>query len=153
MKTIRFYRAGDKFGWLSNFARYPIFLDGKRWPTTEHYFQAQKFLSERLQERVRLAAGPREAAEIGRSRSLPLREDWNDVKDGIMRRAVLAKFTQHDELQRSLLATAAAVLVEHTFLDRYWGNGGDDSGENKLGKILMSVRDELRRGGTGANPA
>jgi ribA/ribD-fused uncharacterized protein len=42
MTTINFYSARDEYGCFSNFSRHPIFLDGKRWPTSEHYFQAQK---------------------------------------------------------------------------------------------------------------
>ncbi len=64
-----------------------------------------------------------------------------------MRRAVLAKFTQHEELRRILLATGDAMLVEHTRNDSYWGDGGDGRGRNMLGQILVSVREELRRGG------
>ena len=41
--VINFYRTGDEYGCFSNFAAYPIDLKGKVWPTTEHYFQAQKF--------------------------------------------------------------------------------------------------------------
>jgi predicted NAD-dependent protein-ADP-ribosyltransferase YbiA (DUF1768 family) len=42
-EIIRFYSVGDEYGEFSNFAPYPITLGGKRWPTSEHYFQAQKF--------------------------------------------------------------------------------------------------------------
>jgi hypothetical protein len=49
----RSYGVGDEYGELSNFAPYPISLDGKRWPTSEHYFQAQKFLDPKRREEVR----------------------------------------------------------------------------------------------------
>jgi hypothetical protein len=87
------------------------------------------------------------AARMGRDRSKPLRADWERVKDEVMRRAVLAKFTQHAELRDILLATGDALLVEHTRNDSYWGDGGDGRGRNMLGRILASVREELRRGG------
>lgn len=61
-----------------------------------------------------------------------------------MYEAVYAKFTQHDELKKLLLSTGYAILIEHTPHDKYWGGGGDGSGKNKLGKILMKVRNELR---------
>ena len=44
-----------------------------------------------------------------------------------------------------LLRIGDAKVVEHTEKDRYWGDGGDGSGENRLGQILMRVREELRR--------
>ena len=62
-----------------------------------------------------------------------------------MRKAALAKFTQHDDLQVLLLSTGDAKLVEHTTNDSYWGDGGDGSGKNMLGRILMEVRENLSR--------
>ena len=84
------------------------------------------------------------AARMGRSRKRPLRKDWESAKDAIMHEAVLAKFTQHDDLREILLNTGDAEIVEHTANDRYWGDGGDGRGKNMLGKILMRVREELR---------
>jgi len=146
MAVIRFYRAGDAYGFFSNFSRHPITLKGKEWPTTEHYFQAQKFPGTAHEEEVRAAFGPGEAARMGRQRSRPLRPDWEQVKDDVMREAVLAKFTQHEDLRSALLDTGDAELVEHTANDAYWADGGDGTGRNMLGKILMEVREQLRRG-------
>ena len=81
------------------------------------------------------------AARMGRDRKRPLRRDWESVKDRIMRDAVLAKFTQHDELRLVLLDTGDAKIVEHTENDSYWGDG---SGKNMLGIILMETRETLR---------
>lgn len=85
------------------------------------------------------------AARMGRDRKKPLRKDWESVKVDAMRRAVLAKFTQHAELREELLATGDAKIVEHTDRDDYWGDGGDGSGKNMLGRILMEVREALRK--------
>lgn len=119
-------------------------LKGKRWPTTEHYFQAQKFAGEPDEEEVRLARTPRIAAGMGRDRKRPLRRDWEAVKERVMLDALRAKFTRHEDLREILLGTGAAMLVEHTANDSYWGDGGDGSGKNRLGFLLMQVRDELR---------
>jgi ribA/ribD-fused uncharacterized protein len=143
-RRIDFYSLRDEYGCFSNFYPAPIFLAGKRWPTSEHYFQAQKFAGTPREEEIRLASKPRLAADLGRSRKHPLRHDWENVKETVMREAVLAKFTQHDDLRALLLGTGDALLVEHTANDAYWGDGGDGSGRNRLGAILMSVRDELR---------
>jgi ribA/ribD-fused uncharacterized protein len=144
--VIHFYSVSDEYGCFSNFVKALIRLKGKMWPTTEHYFQAQKFAGTEREEEIRKAKSPMIAARRGRSRKHRLRPDWERVKDAIMREAVLAKFTQHDDLRIILLGTGDAVLVEHTENDSYWGDGGDGSGRNRLGHILMSVRDELRRG-------
>ena len=55
-------------GWFS-----PGFeLDGKHWPTVEHYFQAAKYLGtdEDWAEQIRLAATPAKAKTMGRSRHI-----------------------------------------------------------------------------------
>ncbi len=144
MTPILFSSASGDYGIFSNFAPYPITLKGKRWPTSEHYFQAQKFAGTEHEEAIRLAKSPLIAARMGRSRRRPLCPDWERVKEAIMREAVKAKFTQHSDLAGRLLATGDAEIVEHTPRDRYWGDGGDGSGLNRLGQILMEVRAELR---------
>lgn len=146
--TIHFYLSNDEHGYFSNFSRHPVYLKGKRWPTSEHYFQAQKFCGTEHEEQVRLADKPMHAARMGRERSRPLRKDWDTVKDSIMKEAVMAKFTQHAELKQRLLNTGNALLVERTANDHYWGDGGDGSGLNKLGHILMDVRNNIREGKT-----
>ena len=144
--VIRFYRQSDAYGEFSNFAHWPVRIDGKTWPTTEHYFQAQKFAGTAYAEEIRCARGPGIAARLGRTRKLTLRDDWESVKDAVMYTAVLAKFEQHAPLRELLLGTGDATLVEHTDRDRYWGDGGDGSGKNRLGQILIRVREELRHG-------
>ena len=56
---------------------------------------------------------------------------------------MLAKFGQHEDIRAVLLETGSAVIVEHTGNDR-WGDGGDGSGRNWLGRILVEVRGALR---------
>ena len=72
------------------------------------------------------------------------REDWDDVKDDIMYKCLMVKFTTHENLKKMLLETEDRELVEHTENDSYWGDGGDGSGKNMFGVILMKVRDEIR---------
>lgn len=61
-----------------------------------------------------------------------------------MYEAIHAKFSQHKELKKILLDTGDSSIIEHTKNDAYWGDGGDGSGRNQLGKTLMKVREELR---------
>jgi hypothetical protein len=144
MHTIRFYSVVDEYGEFSNFAEYPIRVDGATWPTSEHYFQAQKFEDPAHRQRIRRAHSPMEAARMGRDRSMKLRRDWESVKVSVMHAALLAKFRQHADLRALLLSTGDAKLVEHTENDSYWGDGGDGHGRNMLGQLLMRVRMELR---------
>ena len=142
--VIKFYSVTDEYGEFSNFARHPIKLSGKVWPTTEHYFQAMKFESKSDQEEIRKAKSPMEAAKKGRDRKRKLKRNWESIKDNIMREALVAKFTQHDELKSLLLSTGEAKIIEHTENDSYWGDGGDGSGKNMLGRLLMEVREKLK---------
>jgi len=143
--VINFYELGSEYGLFSNFSHHPILLHDKTWPTTEHYFQAQKFAGTSHEEEVRLAAKPGDAALMGRDRSRPLRKDWEQVKDSLMKECLIAKFTQHKDAKDFLLSTGNKKIVEHTKNDTYWGDGGDGSGKNMLGKLLVEVREELRK--------
>ena len=143
MKQILFYRQNDSYGEFSNFSAHPFTLNGRLWPTSEHYFQAQKFAGTEHEEAVRNATTPSLAAKLGRSRALPLRADWEAVKDDVMRAALKAKFEQHPKLKSLLLSTGDAELVEHTRNDSYWADGGDGTGKNRLGILLMELRAEL----------
>lgn len=145
--VVEFNSLRGAYGFCSNFAPTPIILKGRRWPTVEHYFQAQKFPDSEQEEAIRLAKSPMVAARMGRSRQRPLRADWEAAKDAIMLEAVRAKFTQHADLRAKLLATGQARIVEHRARDAYWGDGPDGTGKNMLGQILMQVREELRTRG------
>lgn len=144
MNRILFYRINESHGEFSNFSPHAFALRGRVWPTSEHYFQAQKFAGTEHEEEIRLTKSPMVAARMGRSRARPLRPDWEAVKDEIMREALRAKFDQHAALKSLLLATGEAELVEHTANDRYWADGGDGTGRNRLGQLLMELRTQLR---------
>ncbi|GMK37184.1 hypothetical protein PCCS19_02370 [Paenibacillus sp. CCS19] len=102
-----------------------------------------KFIGTEHEEIIRTASTPMDAAKLGRERSRPLRTDWEMVKDDIMKTAIKAKVIHHESIRNILLSTGNCILVEHTKNDSYWADGGDGSGMNMLGKILMEVRDSL----------
>lgn len=144
---IYFYSTKEEpYGCFSNFSAHGFELDGVYWRTSEHYFQAQKFAeSPEHLEALRNMPSPMQVAKAGRSRSRPLRPDWEAVKDDLMRKAVLAKFETHADIREILLSTGDEEIVEKTTGDYYWGCGTDGTGKNMLGKILMEVRETLRQ--------
>lgn len=142
VESIYFYSTKDTYGDFSNFAPFPIVVDGVPWRTSEHYFQGQKFAGQAAEQQVREAISPMKAAQMGRQLH-GLRNDWEAVKDDVMRTALHAKFTQHHSLRTLLLGTKDAVLVEHTKNDSYWADGGDGTGKNRLGILLMELREQL----------
>lgn len=142
---IKFYRTWDLYGDFSNFSLHPIKIGDTVWPTTEHYFQAMKFPDDNeYQKEICNVDAPLRAKQMGNDRSKKLRDDWESVKDDIMRVAVLAKFSQYEHLKDLLLRTGDAQIIEHTIYDPYWGDGGDGTGKNMLGIILMEVRYKLK---------
>nr|WP_312150063.1 NADAR family protein [Photorhabdus noenieputensis] len=143
--TIYFYKVNEPYGCFSNFSKHGLAVNGVYWPTVEHYFQANKFFDVNIRENIRRLNLPRDAANAGRDRKKPLRTDWEEVKDNIMRFAVLEKFKQHKEIREILLSTGNTRLIEHTKNDFYWADGGDGSGKNMLGIILMEVREQLKK--------
>jgi len=143
---LDFYSTKKPYGEFSNFGLFPITVDGKRWPTSEHYYQAHKYDIEELQERVRGASSPYMAAKIGRDPKIPKRDNWLEVKDGIMFKALIAKFSEYTSLRELLLSTNDSEIFEHTKNDCYWGDCGDRTGKNKLGKQLMLIREMLING-------
>ncbi len=143
--TIYFYSTTDQYGDFSNFSKQGIEIDGKRYRTAEHYFQSQKFDSVDYRERIRLAPNASTAAKLGRSKKYPIRPDWEQIKDDVMRRAVLAKFQTNADACDLLLSTGDEEIIENAPGDYYWGCGKDGSGQNKLGLILVEVRELIKR--------
>ncbi|MEQ9499109.1 MAG: GTP cyclohydrolase II RibA [Deltaproteobacteria bacterium] len=143
---IRFYHSDQPWGELSNFSRHAIFVGGRVWPTVEHFYQAQKFVGTQHEEMIRRCPTPM-MAKISASALADAhrRDDWPTVKESVMLEGLRAKFGQHPDLAERLLHSGDRLLIEHTRSDRYWGDGGDDSGKNRLGHLLMQVRAEVRR--------
>ena len=143
--AIHFYHSDQAWGELSNFSRHAVFLLGRIWPTLEHFYQAQKFAGTSYEEVIRCTATPalakKRAAELKEHRC----ENWAAIKEQVMLKGLRAKFEQHPDLQERLLRTGDRLLAEHTKNDNYWGDGGDGTGENRLGHLLMQVRAELQQ--------
>lgn len=142
---IYFYDIHEKpFGCFSNFSPHGFELDGEWWKTSEHYFQAHKFVDTPYLEQIRKLPTPKAAFDFARSHQSEVRSDWKIVRVDIMRKAVERKFQFNLEIREILLATGDVLLVEDSPVDFYWGCGSDRQGKNMLGKILMEVREKLR---------
>lgn len=141
---IRFYHSDQTWGEFSNFSQHAVYLQGKIWRTAEHFYQAQKFNDLALQERVRSSATPMLAKQTANQLAPQhLRADWHAVKEKVMEQVLFAKFDQHPELRQLLLSTQHRNIAEHTDNDSYWGDGGDGTGLNRLGVLIMQLRTQL----------
>lgn len=122
--------------YLSNFYPADVTYKGITFKNNEAAFQAMKCPNIATSFAT---LNPSEAKKLGRK--VTLRSDWESVKEDIMREICFAKFFQHPDLMLRLVSTAPAELIEgNDWGDKEWGvcNG---EGKNKLGKILMSIRD------------
>lgn len=135
---------GEAHAFLGNFFEVQVAYRGLTYGSAEAAFQAQKCLTEA--ERLPFTQA-RPSRSKGMGRRVKLRGDWEEVKLGIMEEIVRAKFVQHPELAARLLATGDRHLIEgNTWGDTFWGvDTRTGRGENHLGRILMKIRDELRK--------
>lgn len=128
-----------KYYFLSNFYETPVTWNGLTYLNNEAAFQSAKTFSDR---ECFTNLDPSSAKKLGRK--VQLRSDWENVKDDVMYEICKAKFSQNTELKKRLLSTGNEHLEEgNTWGDKIGGtvNG---IGENRLGKILMRIREELR---------
>jgi ribA/ribD-fused uncharacterized protein len=134
-----------RYSFLSNFYIYPLKWRDIILPSAEHAYQSEKTTDLIERETIYHAATPAQAKRLGGKKHLKhLVPDWDNIKDGIMLQVLRTKF-QDPDLKRYLLNTEAeGTLVEWNWWnDTYWGvcNG---VGKNKLGKLLMQVREEIK---------
>lgn len=132
------------FPWASNFSPItPFIYENIEFSTIEHFYQAMK--STCLETRAKistLSAG--QAKRFTRKKGFILRDDWDLVKDSIMEIGLRIKFNQ-PYFKQLLLSTRDIYIEEtNTWDDTYWGvcNG---VGLNKLGILLMKIRNELQK--------
>lgn len=128
------------YTWLSNFYPHVVFYDGINYPSAEHAFQAAKTLNAYDRALIKECPNPGKAKRMGRE--VTLRPNWEDIKVDIMYEVLREKF-KRNPLKQKLMDTGTEELVEgNNWNDKEWGvvNG---KGKNKLGKVLMRVREEL----------
>lgn len=140
MPIYFFSKGAEQHRFLSNFHPVDITIEGKVWPSVEHYYQGQKFLDEWLQEYVRKLPTAAATKHFAKRNQHLVRMSWEQVKVDYMRVAVYTKFSQHEELWKQLDATGDEELIEDSPWDSFWGSGREGKGQNMLGKILMETR-------------
>ena len=135
---------------LSNFYEKSVFYDGRWYPTSEHAYVAAKTLNSSIRDEITLINSPGKIKRFGRT--IQIRSDWDSVKVSQMRIILESKFrNEHDandfseRLFPRLKATGNALLVEvNTWGDTFWGECPVGNGKNVLGKLLMSIRDDVQ---------
>jgi len=135
--------------WFSNFDRFdtPLVYEGIEYKTVENFFQAMKTQSPEIRRNI-AAVTASKSKTLGRT--VGLRPDWETIKNDVMEVALRHKFALGTSWQQKLMATGNEEIVEfNNWGDRVWGAtkrfpDGTLDGENRLGKLLMKIRDEFR---------
>jgi ribA/ribD-fused uncharacterized protein len=142
---IRFSsKLANEYHGFSTFAKSPVNVGGKIYPTLEHYFQAMRFPSDLdWQETIRVSPTPAKAKQLGAQTDHVIDPSWDSRKESVMLTGLRAKFQQNSGLLEQLKMTGARPLIEAS-VDAYWGEGRTGKGKNRYGKLLEQVREELR---------
>jgi ribA/ribD-fused uncharacterized protein len=144
-EAVLFY--SGEFGYfMSNFSAFEVNYDGQIWKTAEHAYQAAKFPKDSsVYKEILTATSARNALKLAERNYEYNRPDWNEAeKIRVMAVIVRAKHDQHEYIQRKLLETGNAELIENSPTDSFWGRGPDWKGRNELGKIWMKLRQEMQ---------
>jgi len=143
MECINQFKKGQ-YRFLSNFYQSRISIANNIFPTVEHYYQAYK--SSNIQDFKYILSSPSPAIAKKRGRQIKIRRNWDFIKDYIMYSGVSTKFFTNTELGNLLISTGDSELIEGNYWgDTYWGVClKTNQGQNKLGKILMCVREQLK---------
>lgn len=145
--SIKFYKTKDPHGHMSNFYRSKFYWNGIWWKTSEHAYQAAKTCDYDEIVLVRDAKTPRIARDIGQT--VELKPHFDHDKYEIMKEIVREKYLQNRDLLDKLIETGDEFLIEDSPVDYYWGCGADGTGKNRLGLVLMEVREEFSKGYNG----
>jgi len=130
-----------EYRWLSNFHIVDIYYDGVIYPSTEHAYQAAK--SSNINTRKEFLKLSCKEAQL-KGQTIKIVDNWIDIKYSVMFNVILYKFKHNDDLKKMLVDTGDKYLEEtNHWGDTYYGvcNG---EGQNKLGKILMEVREMFK---------
>ena len=142
MMSIDRFTKESGYDFLSNFYLSTVSYESKLYPTIEHAYQAAKTVDDGIREIIKKAKTPAEAKKLGQS--ISVRNDWAIIKIDIMRQLVKDKFSNPFLAHRLIETGKAQLTLNNKWNDKFWGVCRNE-GENWLGRILMDVRDELRK--------
>ena len=142
---IEFYKEFGELGYLANYSLYGFTKDGVFYKTVEHYYQAMKFPEGEIRNKIINADTPKEASNIGRDRNNIRIDNFKRIKKQVMFDGILEKFRQNRDIAYKLIETRNSKIAEATVDEYYWGIGKDKTGENNIGKIIVKVREQLKK--------
>jgi N-glycosidase YbiA len=149
-EVVSFYKTDEKYGLLSNMkGKQTLILNDILFYSSESIYQALRFPDKSdIQYSIAFEKSPIIAKRIARHYISKTRDDWEIVKNNIMRFCLRTKAMQSNDFYDLLLTTDNIPIVELSKNDEYWGaknvNDLEYRGQNVLGRLLMELREELR---------
>ena len=130
--------------YLSPFSAHQIEIWGEKFATVEHAYQTEKFLPGSVQNEIKNAKSAYMAWKLNwKYKADKTLINPNFEKEKVMEELLRAKIEQHPEVLEILKLTGTRCLLKNVEGDEFWGVGRDGSGQNKLGKIWMKIREEI----------
>ena len=118
----------------------PVTIDSVTYPTVVHAYWALAAADPAVSEQIRTADRPYDAEKLAEQSAI--RAGWPLIRLAVMTRLLRAKFAQHPELARTLLATGDG-RIEYTSLGSHYWNAYRGQGRNWVGRLLELVRSEI----------
>ena len=144
-KIVGFYER--EFYCFSNFSSFSVKWKGKLWQSSEHAYQASRFLGKnpKAVEEIYHAKSADDAYKIAQKFKDKSFARYGDEDLKNMESIIRAKLKQNPYVLHKLVQTGKRKIVEDSPKDSYWGWGKDRKGRNELGKIWMRLRSEVSR--------
>lgn len=136
---------------LSNFSAFNIFWKGIVFDTSERVYHYEKFNwddyhARKVQGLIIHAKSAHSAFKIAQDHKAYAISNWDEIKFDVMKKILTTKVNQHPYVYKKLLDTGNRELIEDSWRDDVWGWGPDKDGQNRLGKLWMEIREEIKTG-------
>ena len=153
-----FHNPDEENGYLSNWYISEFKIDSIKFSSMEQYMMYKKaivFNDNKIAKEILETKDVSKIKALGRQVSNYNDTHWNGVRQIIIYKGLLEKFSQNKDLKKRLLNTGNDILAECAVQDKIWGIGLSMKdvnrwdmekwrGENLLGFALMMVREDLR---------
>ena len=158
MNITCFHNPDEENGYLSNWYLSEFKVDSIQFSSMEQYMMYKKaivFNDTKIAKEILETTDVSKIKALGRQVSNYNDTYWNGVRQIIIYKGLLEKFSRNEDLKKRLLNTGNDILAECAVQDKIWGIGLSMKdvnrwdmekwrGENLLGFALMLVREELR---------
>jgi N-glycosidase YbiA len=146
-RQVFFYE--QDFYVLSNFSAFNIYWNNQVFDTSERAYHWEKFNwpdeeARKVKQFIVHARSAHDAFKLAQENKQHAQPIWDRIKFERMKKILKAKVDQHPYVLKKLMATGDRELIENSWRDDVWGWGPNRDGQNKLGKLWMEIRSELK---------